>query len=896
MEYFITELSSFFRWLLVSTMQVSVVVCLILVVEKVIRNRLAVRWHYWLWLLLLARMVMPLAPESNFSVFTLVSQARSAIVSEQSAKVTRALETVDAKPEATEHAAQKTTATNLQQHHEPAEPVKRTSQLVQSLAGLFSLGVVETLSVIWLAVALGLGLFSLGCNFKLWRIIKSQRPLTEGNILDLFEDCKAEMGIQTILGVIVSDRVKSPALFGVVRPRLLLPEGIIETLTLEELRYVFLHELGHVKRHDIYLGWLMVILQALHWFNPLVWLAFHRMRADRELACDGLVLSTLGTDESQAYGQTLVNLFRGFSKIQYSAGVAGILENNTQLKRRIKMIAQFEKGSYRWSILAVVLLAVLGGVVLTNAEEEKELFDITAIVAQLDIDNATLDDVIYIFGEPLKYAWNQKTIPRDEIPTDHYCMVYPEFSILMRQDSIGELRFESPEAGYVFHDAIRVGSSLDEVLAFLGEPTETVVGEPIGWINDVLYMDVDGEEGYCYYQRADWNVRMFFGNYKVAALYVTSSSSSSDEKEKLREEDLPPDSFIDEEGHIVDKVDYPFVNDPEVIGSWESVDYVSDIEDFDPNRRSHRGDLFFKELFVFENGKTHLGITWTKGLFLDVDDKEASEYVIEEIDGTTYMFFEWKAGDYRIYHLRPEFYVLKKVPGKVYVESRTYDKVDYPFVDDPEAIGTWDAIDFVETPEEFDPGQRKWIDGEMFLGQLVFDSNGQISQILGAQVTEARLAESKRIRESFLAELGVDPDDEMSEILNKSVSELEQAWAKVTGQSFLTELVVDPDAKISEILKEGSPLFKQAIEQGVSESYLEEVINPNTKISEIMNKQLPGLRQVWTKGLIIEPVAKKASRYQIKEIQGATYMFYEWKSGDYVLRQMKPKYYVLKKK
>jgi len=192
--------------------------------------------------------------------------------------------------------------------------------------------------------------------------------LTEGKILDLLEDCKVQVGVQTILGVIVTDKVKSPALFGVVRPRLLLPEGMLETLSAEELRYVFLHELAHLKRHDIYLGWLMVVLQVLHWFNPLVWLAFGRMRADRELACDGLVLSTMGSDKSQAYGRTLVNLFKGFSGLQYVPGIAGVLENKSQLKRRITMIARFKKGSYRWSILAIVLLAVLGFVVLTNAK------------------------------------------------------------------------------------------------------------------------------------------------------------------------------------------------------------------------------------------------------------------------------------------------------------------------------------------------------------------------------------------------------------------------------------------------------------------------------------------------------------------------------------------------
>ena len=69
---------------------------------------------------------------------------------------------------------------------------------------------------------------------------------------------------------------------------------------------------------------------------------------------------------------------------------------------------------------------------------------------------------------------------------------------------------------------------------------------------------------------------MFFGDYKVAALYVTSNSSP-DNKEMLREEDLPSTSFINEEGHIIDKVDYPFEDDPEVIGCWESVGFVKNI-------------------------------------------------------------------------------------------------------------------------------------------------------------------------------------------------------------------------------------------------------------------------------------------------------------------------------
>jgi len=309
---------------------------------------------------------MPWAPESSFSVFNLVSESKRAVVAQRVAKVVPLPSTVDVTPKVTEDVTAKATLPVEQQ--EPAKVITTREQSAPTPTSAFSFEVVDVLSLVWLVVALCLAVFALVCNFRLWRIIKSQRLLTEGKILDLLEDCKAEIGVQTILGVVVTDKVKSPALFGVVRPRLLLPEGMVKTLSTEELRYVFLHELAHLKRHDIYLGWLMVILQVLHWFNPLVWFAFGRMRADRELACDGLVLSTMGPDKSQAYGQTLVNLFKGFSGLQYVPGVAGVLENKSQLKRRITMIARFKKGSYRWSALAVVLLAVLGCVALTNAK------------------------------------------------------------------------------------------------------------------------------------------------------------------------------------------------------------------------------------------------------------------------------------------------------------------------------------------------------------------------------------------------------------------------------------------------------------------------------------------------------------------------------------------------
>jgi bla regulator protein BlaR1 len=106
-------------------------------------------------------------------------------------------------------------------------------------------------------------------------------------------------------------------------------------------------------------------------------------------------------------------------------------------------------------------------------------------------------------------------------------------------------------------------------------------------------------------------------------------------------------------------------------GKWRSVDFVKTIDSFKPGEKSLLEDPYLTELDIEENGKltftTTAGeysapsITWTKGLILDSRDKTASQCVIKDMDGTTYMFYEWKSGDYTYRGMDPWYYVLKKV-------------------------------------------------------------------------------------------------------------------------------------------------------------------------------------------------------------------------------------------
>jgi bla regulator protein BlaR1 len=106
------------------------------------------------------------------------------------------------------------------------------------------------------------------------------------------------------------------------------------------------------------------------------------------------------------------------------------------------------------------------------------------------------------------------------------------------------------------------------------------------------------------------------------------------------------------------------VNDPEAVGMWESVDFVSRVDDFKPDSRCFKGGLFLKELSVLEGGKTNGVFTWTKGLIIHCGNKTAAKYYIKEVDGARYMFFEWLSGDYTIRQMKPKYYVLKRIqPG-----------------------------------------------------------------------------------------------------------------------------------------------------------------------------------------------------------------------------------------
>ena len=165
------------------------------------------------------------------------------------------------------------------------------------------------------------------------------------------------------------------------------------------------------------------------------------------------------------------------------------------------------------------------------AQAQKELAKLEPLeeeITKLRRRGTTTEDVIRVLGEPEKLIWGRQTFTKDNLP-ETYILQYPKgLHVVVSGGMATEFRSERPGPGFTYRGKLRLGSPLKDVLDVLGEPSHTVVGEPIGFVRDWLYKDIDGRKGYSYYSRADHGVRVFLVNGNVCALYLTTEGNRQD--------------------------------------------------------------------------------------------------------------------------------------------------------------------------------------------------------------------------------------------------------------------------------------------------------------------------------------------------------------------------------
>lgn len=220
-----------------------------------------------------------------------------------------------------------------------------------------------------------------------WR---EARFCTDPALLEPLEDCRRLAGVRVPVALIVSDAVPAPALLGWLRPRLLLPAAWLKDRSPAQLRNVLLHELAHLRAADLAWGWLVTVMRAVHWFNPLAHLAARRWQAAREHAADEAVLNQRVPPAS--YAETLLAFVRT-GRSSPPCGALGISENLTQLKHRIHMIQAHPRRVLPVVAFTALLAAVLAVTFLrpTHAapsEADQKAVAVAAMTAWLGVVDA----------------------------------------------------------------------------------------------------------------------------------------------------------------------------------------------------------------------------------------------------------------------------------------------------------------------------------------------------------------------------------------------------------------------------------------------------------------------------------------------------------------------------
>ncbi len=293
-----------------NSFRASLLIVFLLLVRAGLRGRFPARYFHLLWILVGLRLLVPISPASSWSIFNLFSAPAPSGHRVEPRWHVR----FDPTPEA---------ALRISKSAETKAAATLDWKRAVSRFGLVA---------IWLGGVLVQVFLLARAAWAMRRRLRTVRTICEPGIVAIAQQCAEEAGIGREVRIVESDAVSGPAVIGLWRPRLLLPRGLHERLSQQDLRFVLLHEFTHLRRRDLAAMWLLTAARVIHWFNPLVWMAARAARIDAELACDEAVLCRANNPEG--YGGTLLKLAGMVSGQRPSIPAVGIIEGKRALRTR----------------------------------------------------------------------------------------------------------------------------------------------------------------------------------------------------------------------------------------------------------------------------------------------------------------------------------------------------------------------------------------------------------------------------------------------------------------------------------------------------------------------------------------------------------------------------------
>ncbi|MDE6661796.1 MAG: M56 family metallopeptidase [Lachnospiraceae bacterium] len=349
------------------SLSISLIVVALILLTSLLNKRYAAKWKYLIWIFIALRLLIPFSGSNGQSVIDILSSVKNQTAFKAEEKNVGTTTDVNIAP----------TRVIVEIPEQMTTPIA-----MQSEKSNISLTLLDIVAFLWLIGSLlfiSIHLISY-LHYKN-QVMKRGTIIKDAKILRQMSELKREFNIRCTVHIVEYSEAGSPMILGFAKPILVLPE---EQYSPEELFFILKHELVHLKRGDVYFKLLFVAANALHWFNPFIWIMHKEAVVDMELSCDERV--TQGTDYElrKAYTETLLStLHKNCSK--RTALSTQFYGGKQIMKKRFKniLLKNGKKNGIAVLICAIVLTIGVGTLVgCTANKQEEKTFDVPDVVVE----------------------------------------------------------------------------------------------------------------------------------------------------------------------------------------------------------------------------------------------------------------------------------------------------------------------------------------------------------------------------------------------------------------------------------------------------------------------------------------------------------------------------------
>jgi len=343
-----------------------------------------------------------------------------------------------------------------------------SSRLRDTSALLFSRLQDNAAFLLW---SLGVFVFLSACFIRHRRFVadirRFSRTASDEKLCTLLEEVCQTVKLHRRPELLICSLVTSPAMTGLFRPVLILPDKDIEP---EQLRLMLLHEVTHCKHGDLWFKALALLAMSANWFNPLVYLMNRCLITESELACDNAVLRFAGSSQRIVYGKTIISAARRGRDVSFMLASA-FSGSGKSLKRRLRAIVE-RRNTRKWISVCCALVMLCSLLLTALASCGGSNKGITP-VPQSKVDLTPTDElIIYLPSAP----WVRDDL---DVAISAYKQKYPEINLVV--ETVGE----SDNDGYSYNQyRERVSNEL-----MSGAGPDVVIANP--YVFDDLYKTMD---------------------------------------------------------------------------------------------------------------------------------------------------------------------------------------------------------------------------------------------------------------------------------------------------------------------------------------------------------------------------------------------------------------------